>query len=437
MSSANTSGLWHLFRDLAARPSARQAFYTVGAFGVAQLIVMVGAFVRIPLITDAIGAVGYGLFIVITSVNPVVSVLAGGLAGAARVSTASHPCSTGAITRRLRWFGLVEMLALSTIALLVAFAGAQLYDPVVMIALGASIFSVSLLLPLAPYSGALEAHNRTALAHLSLAMNTLVGVPLLIVGLLLEQSILVVVVATGLGLLAPVIVNLLLVRRLTPYRHTLSADVPESVNGENLRRLSMSMTGWSVANLMVYAFDALIVAAAVGVVAAGEYGLAGRIVILVTVVPEALGNLLTVHFTQLRLSGRSTLLARRIMMVSAILAGLGVALGTAFSIWGPWLANLLSNGKVDAPSLMYVMFGVYGAITASTQAFLSACAAPGIAKMRARIGIIGGLVNIALSYPFALWLGPAGPVAASALCISGIAIALIVHVTKHPDRLLH
>lgn len=429
-------GLWRSLRDLNSRPSARRALYTVGAYGIAQFIVMVGAFIRIPLITDAVGAVGYGLFVVITSVNPVVAVLASGLAGAARVSIASHPDSTGAITRRLRRFGMVEMLVVSTIGLVVALAGAQIFDPVVMISLGASIFSVSLLLPFAPYSGALEAHDRTALAHLSLAANTIIGVPLLIVGLLLEQSILVVVIATGLGLLAPLLLVMVFVRRLTPYRRTLQAEVPASVDGENLRRLSTAMTGWSVANLMVYAFDALIIAATVGVVAAGEYGLAARIAILVTVVPEALGNLLTVQFTHLRESGQRSLLVRRIIMVSALLGGMGIVLGTAFAIWGPWLAKLLSGGEVAAPELLYVMFGVYGAITASTQAFLSACAAPGIAKVRARVGITGGLINIALSYPFALWLGPAGPVAVSAVCISGIAVALIVYAMKHPEHLL-
>lgn len=436
MSQGRIAGLWGRVGAMAARPSARRAIYTVAAFGIAQFVVMLGAFVRIPLITAAIGGEGYGLFVVITSVNPIVSVLAGGLTGSARVSISSAPQSTGAITQRLRRFGVIETLLVSALGLLVALAGAQIFDPTVMISLGVSIFAVSLMLPLSPYMGALEAHGRTALAHLCLAANTVVGVPLLIVGLRLEQSILVVVIAAGLGLLAPLVVAYLLVRRLTPYRQTRHAKVPGSLSDENLRRLSTSMTGWSLANLMVYAFDALIVASAAGVTAAGQYGLAARIVILVTVVPEALGNLLIVNFTRLRLSNQRDALRRRLLLLSALLGGIGLVLGLLFAIWGPLLADLLSNGEVAAPPLLYVWFGVYGAITASTQAFLSACSAPGVAPRRARVGIIGGVANIALSYPFALWLGPAGPVAASALCITGIALALLWHVLRTPDLLL-
>lgn len=429
--------MWTFLCAASSRPTTRRAILTVGAFGLAQFIVLLGAFVRIPLITGAIGASGYGLFVVITSVNPIVNVLAGGLGGASRVSVSNFPESTGSIVRHLRRYGTVATLIVATVAVLLATFGARFFDPAVGLALGVSIFTVSLVLPFSPYSGALEAHGHTALAHLTLTANTVVGVPLLICGLALTESLLAVVIATALGLLAPLVLNVVLVRRLTPYMRTLEAHVPEAVGGESLQRLSTSMTGWSLANLLVYAFDALIVAGASGVTAAGEYGLAARIVILVTVVPEALGNLLVVHFTHLRAQGQRVLLVKRLKLISAVLGGIGVTLGLAFAVGGPFLARLLSRGELEAPTLLYVMFGLFGAITASTQAFLSACSSPGMAPSRAKVGIAWGAANIALSIPMAMWLGPAGPVAASIVCITGIAVCLITIAIKRPALLLN
>ncbi|MGB7447936.1 MAG: hypothetical protein WA892_02295 [Ornithinimicrobium sp.] len=424
-----------------ARTGAQQLWlHTLIAFGFSQFVILLGAFVRIPLITGALGATGYGLFVIITSVNPVMSMLAGGLSGAARISVADHPNTAARVIRRLRTFGFVEALVLTLIGATIAVVGRYFMPSEAAVALAISISAVSMILPLAAYEGALEGFGRTALAHLTLAANTVVGVPLLIVGLMVSESLPMVVFATALGTATPFLVAALAVRWGTPYRHQRRSkedqnDDTSEVNLD-LRQLSGSMTGWSLANLLVYVADAATLGIVVGASAAAEYGLGWRILVLVTAVPEALGSLLTVYFAKMRSDPEKRGgIVRSLLVLTGVFSAVGAVLGSACALWGPAIGGLLSNGEVQTPALLYISLGVFGAITSTTAPLLAACAAHGLVSLRARVGVVLGVINVGLSVPLAAWLGSAGPIISSVICVSVIAVWLSVAILRSPDRL--
>jgi len=422
-----------------ARTGAQQLWLqTLIAFGFSQFVILLGAFVRIPLITGALGATGYGLFVIITSVNPVMSMLAGGLSGAARISVADHPSTAARVIRRLRTFGFREALVLTLTGVTIAIVGRYFMPPEAAVALAISISAVSMILPLAAYQGALEGFGRTALTHLTLAANTIVGVPLLILGLMVSETLPMVVFATALGTATPFVVCAIAVRWGTPYRHQpRSGHEPDGeVVRLDLRQLSGSMTGWSLANLLVYVADAATLGIVVGASAAAEYGLGWRILVLVTAFPEALGNLLTVYFAKMRSDPeRRSGIMRSLLLLTAIFFAVGGLLGSACAIWGPAIGGLLSNGEVQTPVLLYISLGVFGAITSTTAPLLAACASQGLVSLRARVGVAFGIVNVALSIPLAAWLGSAGPIISSVICVTIIAVWLTLAIVRSPERL--
>lgn len=233
------------------------------------------------------------------------------------------------------------------------------------------------------------------------------------------------------GFVAPYLTYRLLTRWLVGVR-LRDGDVDRS-GPVTLGGLSVAMTGWSMANVLVYIFDPLVIMVTTGAEAAGQYGLASRVTGLVTVIPVALGGLLIVWFSRARAEDGGASIRRRLVMSSAAFGVIGVGLAVLLITVGPWVGQFLGRGEVGTPGELYVWLALYGGLTCAAEPLISAWAAPLGAPVRARIGLTLGVVNVALSFALAAALGAVGPVVASVLCNGVVVLTLVALTARRPE----
>ncbi|HSP60026.1 MAG TPA: hypothetical protein VLO09_03110 [Ornithinimicrobium sp.] len=404
---------------------------TLLSYGLSQAVVLAGSLVRIPLITQALGEVGYGRFIVITSVWPAIQILAHGLASTARVVVAEDPRRAPPTVRALRWTGTKEGAVVLVLAALLL----PVLGPTIGWGFAWSVLWVGLaavvVLPIAGHHGVLEGAGRTAASHLALATTTVVGLPVLVLALGLRQDLSTVVAASMVGFVAPYLTYRLLTRRLVRLREPDDGS-GSGLDGVVLTGLSGAMTAWALSNVLVFLFDPVIIMATTGAAAAGQYGLASRITGLVTAVPIALGGLLIVWFSRARTQGQGALVLRRLVSSSAVFTVVGVALAVVTIALGPWIGQLLGRGAVGTPQELYTWLGIYGGLTCASSPLVAAWAAPRAAATRARLGVALGIVNVALSVLLAQLMGTVGPVVATVVCNGSVVLALALLTWRRP-----
>ncbi|MGC5585150.1 lipopolysaccharide biosynthesis protein [Ornithinimicrobium sp. W1665] len=414
-----------------ARGLATPWTLTLLSYGLSQAVVLAGSLVRIPLITQALGEVGYGRFIVITSVWPAIQILSHGLASTARVVVAEDPARAGPTVRALRSTGTKEAaVVLGAAVVLLPVLGPGVGWGFAWSVLWVAVAAV-VVLPISGHHGVLEGVGRTAVSHLALATTTLVGLPVLILALGLRQDLSTIVAASMVGFVAPYLTYRFLTRRLVGL-HGPGDAADSGLDGVVLTGLSGAMTGWALSNVLVYLFDPVIIMATTGSAAAGQYGLASRITGLVTAVPVALGGLLTVWFSRARVKEEGVEVIRRLVSSSVVFTLVGVVLA-AVTIWvGPWIGQVLGRGAVGTPQDLYTWLGIYGGLTCASSPLVAAWAAPLAAATRARLGVSLGLLNVGLSVVLALSLGAVGPVIATVVCNGMIVLLLALLTWRHP-----
>lgn len=414
---------------------SRVWLWTLGAYALSQAVILAGSVVRIPLLTGALGEEGYGTFIVLTSVWPIVQLLTGGLAGAARVSVAAQPDRVGMVSRSLRRTGMIEALAVIGAAAIALPILAVWVDPEVIWALACVLAGSAIVLPLAAHQGLLEGFGHTAVSHLALSMVSIVGLPILMITLIFESSLLSVVAATMVGFVAPYVTCALLSRWLTPVHSPSSGEAGASTL--DLRALTGAMTGWGMANILVFLLDPAIIAFTTGAAASAQYGLASRITGLVTALPVALGGLLVVWFTRARQDRVRNRVLSKLWRALSVSTGCGLGLAVFSVVFGPRIGDFLSQGTVETPENLYVWMAVYGGMTCAAEPLIAAWAAPAAARTRARAGLTFGFVNVVLSFVLALQWGAVGPIIATVLCNFAIISTLLFLTLTRPSLITH
>lgn len=403
---------------------------TLLAYGLSQMIVLAGAIIRIPLISDALGEAGYGRFVVITSAWPAIQIMANGLASTGRVVVAERPAATSPTLRALRRTGTREGLAvLGLSGLLLPVLGSTVGWGFAWSILWVGVAAL-VTLPVAGHQGVLEGAGRTASSHLALATTTLVGLPVLVLALGLRQDLSTVVAATMIGFVAPYLTCRLLTRWLVGVRPDDPQADPEPLE---IGGLSGAMTGWSMSNVLVYIFDPVIIMLTTSAAAAGQYGLANRVTGLVTVIPVALGGLLIVWFSKARTVDGGASVLRRLLLSSLVFGGAGVALAVLLVVAGPTVGDLLGRGNIGTPVHLYFWLAVYGGLTCAAEPLISAWSAPRAAPVRAKLGLSLGVVNVALSFLLALLYGAAGPIMATVVCNLVVVLTLAYLTVRTPS----
>lgn len=410
---------------------------TLAAYGTTQAVLAAGAFLRIPLLVAAVAATGYGSIVAFSGLCVVVLAVADGLAQTTRAMTAERLSPDfGRYNRMLNLassLGLVLVLALvggGVIAFLVSPSLNNSWTAgLVCVGLSATALFGG------PAKGLLEATGRTAQVHFLQTSTTVVGLPLLFAVLFFSPSLVAASAVTGLGLALPYLTYLIASRKILK---TATINVRHAFYGfSRMRRIKelnslKSMTVWTWSNSLNYAFDASIVGLIAGTVAAGEFGLASRIMTLAMLLSLALSPLITARVSSWRTSSDLTNLLVKVRRLSFYIGLVSIILCTISVILGPWLAGILSHNQIESPLSLYIALAFFAFASAITAPLMAVFAGVGGVKFRAQMSAILAVANVCLSIILTILVGVSGPIISSTLTLCLLAVVLIVRIRQRP-----
>lgn len=414
---------------------------TLSAYGTAQAVLAVGAFLRIPLLVAAVAATGYGSIVAFSGLCVVVIAVADGLAQTTRAITAER--SSPSYGRYNRIQNLALSVGLVTTSLLL---GGGIFALVIepsgdnpwaaaLLCLG---FSASAIFG-GPAKGLLEGTGGTARVHLLQTSTTVIGLPLLFAALFFSPSLVAASAVTGLGLALPYLTYLIAARRILGQA---KIHLRPAIYGiSRLRRLReiksvKSMTIWTWSNSLNYAFDASIVGLIAGTVAAGEFGLASRIMTLAMLLSLALNPLITARVSSWRTTSSLDTLLRKVRRLSIYIGLVSLALSTTSVILGPWLAAILSHNQIASPLFLYISLAVFAFASAVSAPLMGVFAGSGGVKFRAKVSAILAVVNLCLSVILTFLFGIGGPVISSTVTLCILSCFLISKIKRNPQTIM-
>ncbi|MDV6309976.1 lipopolysaccharide biosynthesis protein [Gordonia amicalis] len=416
-------------------PNARTWISTFVAYGFSQGIVAVGAFVRIPLIVNAIGSSGYGRLVAVTVAWQCIAMLLEGISQASRAVSAERGLNREQTQRLFRRISLLEAgLVLVTVAmpaLLVVFC---VSDSEVANGTAMSVFAVALVasstLPFAASKGYLESRYRTGWANLAMSSTTIVGVPILVLGLSVSQTLPTAALCTALGNAAPYVVCWLLARRVEDPASL--GKQHESTSFGEVRQITVSMTIFGAGSLLAYGLDPLAVAVLQGAEAAAEYGLASRIFMVAMFLPMGLGGLVTARVARSRAAGTMEATRLWVTRTSLLLTCVGAVLAIVGVIAAGPISSLLSHDEIHPQLSLFVALAVYSLLTTASLPLVCAFTSQVGARIRSRVALGAGALNVLLTFVLCAVTGTAGAVWASVIANSGMILALLFVAVKLP-----
>ena len=417
---------------------------TVSTYGLAQLVLAIGAFARIPLLITDLGAAGYGTIVAISGLAIVVLAVADGLSQTTRVVLIDlgpgGRREAGDLQRQANTLGLLVVVAIALSAVVTYLSSAPLRSSILaglLCVLGASLAIFG-----GPSKGVLESREQTASVNLMQTSTTIVGLPILILALYLSPTIEVAAAVTGVGLALPYLASTL----LAVFRYWR----PERLGGEPLglfatfKDLCVSsrakgirqMVVWAWANSLNYAFDALIVALVVGTIAAADFGLASRIMTMAMLLSLALAPLVTARVARWRLVFSAFDFRKKLKDASLkLMAGSAVVVAVSLIIAEP-LADWLSNGEITPQFSLFAWLGVFAVLSAATMPLMAAFAGRGGSAFRTGASVACAVLNVAISISLTGQLGPIGPVIGSVVGLCCLSTVLLIRARNRPDLLL-
>lgn len=403
---------------------------TLASYVLAQAVVATGALIRIPLLVDDLGAAGYGRFTAVFSLWPICAVLIDGLQQATRAAVSNSSMSgAGRSATKMSEYGLRQAMFI-----VVTFAApAVLAQVLLRNDLSASIheiitstifvvLGICFCIPLAPSKGALDGLSKTAFTNITLASNTLIGVPILIVAFSISPTLPTAVFASVIGNSLPFVITAVYLRLSLGSGNWYFAR-PRKLNRLD-RNLVSSMTFFAGANLLAYGFDPLIIAYTTNDVAVAEYGLASKIMMIAMFIPIGLSGLLTTRFASVRASQNIHMNVRWMGKISVSFVIIGFVVCIVSVLAAPLLGRLLSGGDIDPSIGLYMSLAVFSFLAIASCPFLSAFSTVRSSKVRAKASVTAGVTNVVLSIPLGFALGAIGPICASIIANSLMLIYL-------------
>jgi O-antigen/teichoic acid export membrane protein len=409
-------------------------FRVISSFAVSQGIVFVTSLARIPLVVAAIGSDGYGVAVAVTSLQAWVVLVIISVMHLTQVSVAEdlgRGDFAGALQTvakmRQRARQLVLVLGATGIVLAVALPWPELLhakDVSSALALRAAICAAVWLLasgaPGAVYLGVMNAERRVALTQSFPGIGAVLGLAVTAVGWAMHLGLFAFVMAPAIAACAPFWLSHVMgrksLREIAAQRDAQGGEssFTRSPNARPLRpRDLLIMSGAGAPPLYSTGLDPIILSISTGPAAVAAYGLASRLGLLVTMLPSALYPLYWANFSRLRAAGDIPRIweayRRELLLVVAGTALLGILLVAV----GPTAAHVLSDGKIDAPILLYSSVAVLGILAAVQTVTLPLLGGSRTAPKVA--GLVFGLIipNEALSYVLSRTLGASGPILAS------------------------
>lgn len=411
----------------------------LSAYGLTQLLLAFSAFMKIPLIVGSVGPEGYGVIVLVMSAWTVINAMCEGLSQTSRVMMSEKGEDRDraiSISLGLSRVGIAESAVLVGIGLPMTGLLGAIASPLVGW-LGFALLAVATLtLPLATFKGFVEARERVIAVNVALTANVFVGLPAVFLATQGTNSVIVVAIASLVGSASPFIVYAWLERKVLRDRNFWSSCTTKTSSlGANLRPVA-SMTLWSFATVLAYAFDPFIVGAVLGLEASGAFGLASRVMTMAMVLPLGLNVLVASRVTRWRAVGDVSLLRSRVMRLCGQLAIPGLLLAIATAIIGPPVGRVLGGGEVPTPSNLYAILAAYAFITTASSPIFALFAGPRAARLRGWLALWVGSLNLLLSVVFSLWFGITGPAAASCICLCVMTVVLLVFFRRHPQKVM-
>lgn len=414
---------------------------TLAAYGTTQAVLAVGAFLRIPLLVASVAATGYGSIVAFSGLCVVVLAVADGLSQATRAITAERSLPNfGRLNRLYNLASTVGVVAVvgflvsGTVALVISPSGDNPWAAG-LLCMG---FSATALFG-GPAKGFLEGTGKTALVHLLQTSTTVLGLPLLFVVLFISPSLVAASAVTGLGLALPYLGYLLAVGISLKsvgvrIRHSLYG--PRRLRSVSEVRAVKSMTVWAWSNSLNYAFDASIVSLVAGTVAAGEFGLASRVMTLAMLLSLALNPLITARVSSWRTSYDLQVLLAKVRRLSLLVGLVSLAVCMMSIALGPWLAGLLSHNQIASPLSLYLALAIFAFTSAVTAPLMGVFAGAGGAKYRAQMSAALAVLNVCLSVILTLTVGINGPIVSSTITLILLAVILLVRIKQQPHTIM-
>jgi hypothetical protein len=419
-----------------------------GSYAFTQGVVFVTSVARIPLVVAAVGSSGYGVAVAITSIQAWVILIIGSVTHLTQVSISEDlgrqdmvGVSQTIAEMRHKAYRLMFILILAGLVLALALPWSQLLHSngisstlTIKLTIFATMVIVASASPGAVYLGVLNAEKRVALTQSFPAIGAVTSLAVTAVGWAMHLGIAAFVIAPAVAASIPFWVGWILGRRAfrsVAVVEDADARVPtRSSKARALRpRDFLILTGVAAPPLFSTGLDPLVLSVSRGPGAVAVYGLATRLSLLVLMLPSALYPLYWTTFSRLRaerdLRGIFALYRKELIL---LISGTS-ALGVLYIAIGPSVADILSDGKVGSPLVLYVSLAVLGLLAAVQSVTLPLLAGTRTAPKTALL--VFGLIipNEALSYVLARAVGPTGPILASivaTLVLLGICGLMIV-----------
>ncbi len=436
-----------VFGPLLRLGSGTQAKILV-TFAIGQALVLLTGLARIPIIVHAIGAVGYGLLLSITSIAPWLLLAVGGLTNVARVDVAealgagdTHRALAvlDSLLHRARRMALA-LIVISVLVMVVPWSGILGSDehmPLAAYELPVSVAVSGLLVasstPGAVHQGLLQADRRVVITSILPGVAATLSLLITAVAAAVSAPFLAFVVATGVASSAPYWIAHILGRQ---QQARLRGKVTEQPDGTTAGHRPgtvgdlVVMTGAAAPPLFSTGWDPLTLGAAAGPADVAAYGLASRLALLVSVGPSALYPHYWSEYARLRAGGDLGALARRLRRDVVVVTALTATLGAVFVAIGPIVGRYIGSGAIAQPVALYVAMAVLGVLTAVQTVLLPVLGDRESARIVA--GLVFGfmLPNVALSYLLSRTMGAYGPVVASIIFCSLLLIVAAVLIKR-------
>lgn len=414
--------------------------HTLATYGLAQVVIAGGAFIRIPLLIFFLGPSGYGTIIMVSGIAILVTAITDAIAQAARVEMAESLERKYILLDSYNRIAATIMIMISIVFLIViiilGFVGSGMTD---MIAAFCCMLGCSLGILGGPSRGLLEAQGLTARVNSFQLSTTIGGLPLLLLILLIWPSTATAGIATGIGMSLPAIFCLIAAKKQRKKFSKRTGDYFVSIrqmsNSPKSKNI-LNMLTWTWANTLNYAFDAAIVGVIIGTVAAGEFGLASRVMTLAMMLSLGLNPLITTTVSKWRSQGNLKTYTQKIIKMSLVMALIGTILSVVGVALGPFIAEVLSGGEVVADQNLFIALGAFSILSATTSPLMAAFSGRGGVKFRSYASVISGCLNFILSIVLTITIGISGPAIASTISLIMLSLVLVVKWRKDPKILM-
>lgn len=414
----------------------------LSSFGLAQVVGMLVAVVRIPLVIDAVGVAQFGILSLFLAALPWLGLFAFSSRASLRIVVAERGgditylspevIGAGRVSRQAGRAFLAIGVAFGTTVWLVD--GAEVASSLTSYLLGGAVCVIAAATIGAGSSvlGLWEAQGKVGRVNFATAGASVAGFLLILMGVWLGAPFVVYVIAFiipvygAYWLAAMAHVPKLLLDRGHGLRRRRIAGDPAS------EQLSKKMLRITAVQQLQNGVDPFIIGVALGPIAVAQYSIVNRLAAVLVMLPTALQPLFVRSYAQTRASAGEEDIRNRQLLHSSYLAGVTLALGAIFTLSGDFVVHLFTAGNVSVPTALFVVVSLQAALFAwQVPTFAALGGAKGtqlVSRVMPWVVSLNLAASVALAH-FGVWV----PTTVSVVVGVGLHGYLGWHLGRHPE----